>query len=144
MPATLDRRALTLVGEVIGLLDLEELSLGLLRALHNAVPADWCALSELPADLPHTISLIEPPAPAELHVAFARYGPQNPLVVHYLETGNGRAMRFSDLITRRELHQLDVYREVYAPMGVEYQIAFTLPASPVSYTHLRAHETGRN
>ena len=39
-------------------------------------------------------------------------------------------MRFSDLVTRRELHRLDLYREVYRPLGVEYQIAFTLPASP--------------
>lgn len=129
MPATLERRALTLVGEVIGLLDLEELCHGLLRALRYAIPAEWCALNELPADLPHTVSITEPAAPAEMHTAFARYGEQNPLVAFYLETSDGRATRFSDVVTRRELHSLDVYREVYAPLGVEYQIAFTLPGS---------------
>jgi DNA-binding CsgD family transcriptional regulator len=129
IPAALERRALTLVGEVIGLLDVHELCAGLLRALRTAVPAEWCALNELPADLPHTVSISEPQAPAEMHVAFARYGPENPLVEYYMQTRDGRAMRFSDLVTRRELHRLDLYRKVYAPLGVEYQIAFTLPSS---------------
>jgi ATP/maltotriose-dependent transcriptional regulator MalT len=114
---------------VIGLLDLEELCQGMLRALREAVPAEWCALNELPADLPHTISLTEPEVPRELHVAFARHALQNPLAAYYMRTMDGRAMRFSDLLTRRELHRLDLYREVYRPLGVEYQIAFTLPSS---------------
>jgi DNA-binding CsgD family transcriptional regulator len=125
----LHRRALALVGEVMGLLDLQELCVGLLRALREVVPAEWCALNELPAALPHTVSITEPPAPPEMHVAFARYGPENPLVQHYLQTHDGRAMRFSDLLTRRELHRLDLYRKVYRPLGVEYQIAFTLPSA---------------
>ncbi len=125
---SLDKRALEIVGEVIGLLDFRELCDGMLRVLREAVPAEWCALNELPADLPHTVSLAEPPVPPEVHAAFARYGLQNPLVDHYLRTKDGRAMRFSDLLTRRELHRLDLYREVYRPLGVEYQIAFTLPS----------------
>jgi DNA-binding CsgD family transcriptional regulator len=129
IPAALERRALALVGEVMGLLDVDELCGGLLRSLRVVIPAEWCALNELPADLPHTVSLSEPQAPAEMHAAFARYGPENPLVEYYIQTRDGRAMRFSDLLTRRELHRLDVYREVYAPLGVEYQIAFTLPSA---------------
>jgi hypothetical protein len=35
-------------------------------------------------------------------------------------------MRRSDLIARRELHRLDLYREVYRPLGVESRIAITL------------------
>jgi DNA-binding CsgD family transcriptional regulator len=128
MPEGLEKRALSLIGEVIGLLDLGEFCHGLLVALRAAVPAKWCALNELPADLPHTVSIAEPAAPAEFHVAFARYGAQNPLVKHHMQTRDGRATRFSDLVTRRELHRLDLYREVYRPLGVEYQIAFTLPS----------------
>jgi DNA-binding CsgD family transcriptional regulator len=120
---------LALIGEVMGLLDLDEFCHQLLAALRDAVPADWCAMNELPADPPHTLSLTDPPVPAALHVAFARYATQNPLVGHYLRTRDSRAIRFSDLITRRQLHQLDLYREVYEQLGVEYQIAFTLPSS---------------
>ena len=115
---------------MIGLLDLDELCEGLLRSLREAIPADWCALNELPADLPRTISITEPPVPAEVHVAFARYGSENPLVERYMQTHDGRATRFSDVTTRRKLHQLALYREVYRALGAEYQIALTLPASP--------------
>ncbi len=114
---------------MIGLLDLEEFCGGLLAALRDAVAAEWCALNELPADLPRTVSMTDPPVPAEIHVAFARHAAENPLVAHYLRTHDGRATRFSDVLARRELHRLEIYREVYRPLGVEYQIAFTLPSS---------------
>lgn len=119
---------LSLLGEVIGLLELDELSHGLLRALRTVVPSEFCAIHELPADLPHTISLTDPPLPQEMHSAFARYAPQNPIAAYFLRTRDGRATRFSDLIDRRALHKLDLYREVYKPLAVEYQIAFTLPS----------------
>jgi DNA-binding CsgD family transcriptional regulator len=124
----LDRRVLSVIGEVIGLLDHEELCHGLLRALREAVPAEFCALNELPAELPRTVSITDPPVPPEIHDAFARYGPENPLVQHFMRARESRATRFSDLLTRRELHSLNVYRHVYQPLGVEYQIAFTLPS----------------
>lgn len=119
---------LSLVGEVIGSLELNELSDCLLRGLREAVPSEFCAIHELPADLPHTVSLTDPPVPPEIHSAFARYAPQNPIADYFLRTREGSATRFSDLITRRELHRLDLYREVYKPLAVEYQIAFTLPS----------------
>ncbi|MGH2894434.1 MAG: response regulator transcription factor [Solirubrobacteraceae bacterium] len=124
----MERRALALIGDVIGLLDLEELCDGLVRALREAIPAEFCALNEVPADLPHTISLTDPPVAAEMHLAFARYGAQNPIADYFLRTRDGRATCFSDLMTRRELHRLELYRHVYLPLGVEYQIAFTLPS----------------
>jgi DNA-binding CsgD family transcriptional regulator len=129
VPAGLERRVLALVGDVIGMLDLEELSHGLLVALRDAVPSDWSAINELPADLPRTVSLTDPVLPREMHERFARYGLQNPLAQRYLATGNGRATRFSDVVTRRELHRLELYRHVYRPLGVEYQIAFMLPSA---------------
>jgi DNA-binding CsgD family transcriptional regulator len=128
VPASAEKGVLSLLGEVVGLLELDELSHGLLRALRAVVPSEFCAIHELPADLPHTISLTDPPLPAEMHSAFARYAPQNPIAAYFLRTRDGRATRFSDLIARRELHKLDLYREVYMPLAVEYQIAFTLPS----------------
>ena len=119
---------MSLLGELIGLLELDELSYGLMRALREVVPSDFCAIHELPADLPHTVSLSDPLLPPAIHSAFARYARQNPIAEYFLRTRDGRATRFSDLITRRELHSLDLYRAVYRPLAVEYQIAFTLPS----------------
>lgn len=113
----------------MGLLELEELCEGLIVALRRSVPADMSALNEVPADPPQTISISDPEVPHEFHSAFARHAEENPLARHHLETRDGRAIRFSDLITRRELHRLDLYKNVYRPLGIEYQIAFTLPSS---------------
>lgn len=128
MPVALEKSALYLIGELIGLTDLDEFCDGLLHALRQAVPSDWSALNEVPSEYPNAISLTEPPVPVEMHELFARYGTQNPVAAHFLSTGDGRATRISDLITRRELHRLDLYRHIYTRLRVEYQIAFTLPS----------------
>jgi DNA-binding CsgD family transcriptional regulator len=126
MAGSLEKQVLTLVGEVMGLLDLDEFSRGLLNAVRDVVPSDWVALNEVPADAPGAVALIEPTASETLYLVFARLATTNPIAAHFLRTGDGRAARISDFITRRELHRLELYRQVYEPMGVEYQIAFTL------------------
>jgi hypothetical protein len=131
VPVALEKRVLALIGEVIGVLDLYEFCDGLMHALREAVPSDWCAINELPADLPHTISLSDPSVPIEFHEAFARYGTQNPIAAHFVNTGEGSATRFSDLVTRRQLHRLELYQQVYKPLNAEYQIAFTLLSGSV-------------
>ncbi len=68
--------------------------------------------------------------PPEIHEAFARYGAAEPArraVPGDPRTAARRASRMSSPAV--ELHRLDLYREVYRPLGVEYQIAFTLPSS---------------
>lgn len=114
--------------ELVGLLDLDELSLALMRALRESVPSDWAAMHEVPAELPRTISLTDPPILQVNHSEFARFAEQNPIAAYFLRTRDGRATRISDLVTRAEFHRLDIYRHVYRPLGVEYQIAFTLPS----------------
>ena len=128
----------------MGLLDLREFCQGMLAALREAVPSDICALNEVPADPPRTVSIAEPEVPAALHAAFARHGGENPLVRRHMRTRDGRAVRFSDVITRRELHHLDLYREVYLPLGIEYQIAFTLPSSSPRVLGVALSRSGRD
>jgi DNA-binding CsgD family transcriptional regulator len=125
-----DVRLLSLVEDVIGLTDLNEFRFGLLDALRRAVPSDVVSLNDLgPGPTDATVIAIPPPAP-ELLETFARLQHQNPLAAYHARTRDGRAIRFSDVVSRRELHQLPIYREVYARIGIEYQIAFTLPAGP--------------
>ena len=74
--------------------------------------------------------LIEPEfSPAE-HQTFARHAGENPLLQRYLRTGDGRAYRFSDVTTPERLHATALYQEFYGPIGLEHQIAFTLPHDP--------------
>jgi DNA-binding CsgD family transcriptional regulator len=61
---------------------------------------------------------------------FGRLAGENPLVAHYSRTGDGQPLRFSDFISRRRLHALTLYDELYRPLDVEHQIAFVLPSPP--------------
>jgi DNA-binding CsgD family transcriptional regulator len=118
---------LDLIGDVQGLLDIAEFRSGLLDALTRAIPADWVSLNEVADDPADTVVIIVPEFSAEDHRTFARHAHQNPLIERFAASGDGRAYRFSDVVTPEQLHRLDLYREFYAPIGLEHQIAFTLP-----------------
>jgi DNA-binding CsgD family transcriptional regulator len=130
LPAVADASLLELIGDVCGLIDLDELRHGLLGALHTALPSDWISLNEIGPAPNEILVLIAPDASEELFAAWARNAHENPLLERYQRTGDGRALRFSDVCTREHLHGLALYREVYRPMGVEHQLSFTLPAGP--------------
>jgi DNA-binding CsgD family transcriptional regulator len=125
-----EARLLELVGDVCGLLGIEELRRGLLDALHRALPSDYVSLNDVGPGRGDVVSIVQPDAPAALLERWAQLAHENPLLRFYLETADGRAYRFSDVISSEELHELALYRELYAPLGVEHQLAFTLPAGP--------------
>jgi DNA-binding NarL/FixJ family response regulator len=117
---------LELVGELVGLLDLDELRTGLLRALLRAVPAKWASLNEVGPD--GVVALVEPELDERWFGPFAQLAHENPLYQHWVRTRDGRAYRFSDVTTREALEATRLYREVYAPLGVNHQIALSLPS----------------
>jgi DNA-binding CsgD family transcriptional regulator len=123
-----ERALLELVGDVCGLLDIDELRQGLLEAIHRLLPSDYVSLNDVGPTPNDVVSIMQPEAP-ELLGRWTELAHENPLLRHHRRTLDGRAYRFSDVITRRRLHALALYREIYAPLGVEYQLAFTLPAS---------------
>ncbi len=118
---------LQLIGDTHSLLDLDEFRLEVLAALDRAIPSDWVSLNDIGPDPEDAVVIAEPEPPPGLLESFLRYAHQNPLVAHHVATLDGRPWRFSDFLSQRELHALDLYKQVYAKLGVEYQIAFTLP-----------------
>ncbi|HEY2717494.1 MAG TPA: helix-turn-helix transcriptional regulator [Solirubrobacterales bacterium] len=128
--AGIDEKLLELIGEVSGMLDLDELAIGLLVALQRLLPSDFVSINDVGPDPERVISLIEPPQPEDLYRAYGEFAFQNPLMARYMRTLDGRAYRFSDVIGEDDYHGLDLYKRVYGPMGVEHQMAFTLPATP--------------
>jgi DNA-binding CsgD family transcriptional regulator len=133
---THDDRLLELIGDTHDLMELDEFRVEVLAALRRAVPADWASLNDiaLTASDPDTpdaaVVIVDPPPPPHLVDVFLRYAHQNPIVARYAETPDARPIRFSDILSADELHAIELYTEVYRPMGVEYQIAFTLPSVP--------------
>lgn len=125
-----DPRLLELIGDTHGLLDLEEFRLGLLDALRRAVRCDWVSINEVgpvPGDF---WGMVEPKLSPESSEIFARYMHQNPLIAYMMESRRGTARRLSEMISPEEFHQLDLYRQFYGQIGLEHQIAFTLPQTP--------------
>jgi DNA-binding CsgD family transcriptional regulator len=123
-PAPEDDPLLDLVGELVGLLDLEELRAGLLTALQRVAPSKYVSLNELGPD--GVVVVMVPDVEARWFELFADLAHENPLYQRWLETKDARAYRFSDVTTPAALRATALYREVYEPLGVEHQIAFTL------------------
>jgi DNA-binding CsgD family transcriptional regulator len=133
MPASPDVRLLELIGDLQGLLELAELRDGLLHALGRTIPSDWVSLNEIGADAEHVFTVAHPPLPEHLHDTFARHAHENPLVARFARTTDTRPYRFSDVISQEELHTLALYRECYAELGLEHQIAFVIKVSCDDY-----------
>jgi DNA-binding CsgD family transcriptional regulator len=124
------QRLLELVGEAYSFDGLADFRPGILEVLVRAVPSDWVSYNEVNSDPARTVVLAVPPVPEELVPAFVRLAHENPILVEILRTGDGRPRRFSDLVDRTAYHRLALYREFYQLVGVESQVAFTLPARP--------------
>ncbi len=125
-----ENRLVELIGETFGLLEIEELRWGLLAALRVVVPSDYASLNDVGPTPDTVVSIIEPEQPRSSYQLWAKYAHENPILRNYLRTGDGGATRFSDVISGEELHELEIYKRLYAPMAVEHQIAFTLPGAP--------------
>lgn len=110
------------------MLDLDTFRPGLLDAIRRAVPSDWASLNDIGPEPGDALSLVEPPLPVELHVAFAEHAQDNHLLRHFQATRDGRAHRMSDVCTPDEFHATNLYREIYAKIGLEYQMSFVFPA----------------
>jgi DNA-binding CsgD family transcriptional regulator len=126
---TLHARVLDLVGEVSALLELDELRDGLLTAIRTVVPCDYVSLNQVGPDPEQNWSIVEPTMPIQSMELFYRLADQNPLAERHLRTRDGRPYRISDVVTPAQFHQTDLYRELYAPIGIEYQISFALPST---------------
>jgi DNA-binding CsgD family transcriptional regulator len=123
---------LAFVAELSELEHPEEFRAGILPGLRRLVPCELVTYNEVEFDAGR-MSAAEDPAgtmPADAPGVFVRLGHQNALAERFRRTRDGRAYRWSDFITRRKLHATDLYRELYHPMGIEYQMAFCLPTPP--------------
>jgi DNA-binding CsgD family transcriptional regulator len=124
------RAMLGFVGDLAALETPAEFRAGVLPGLRELVPCEIASYNEIDFEA-ETMRAAEDPEGAIVEgsvEAFVRLGHQNPLVARYQRTRDGRPYKWSDLITRRELHETELYSLTYARMGVEYQIAFCLPA----------------
>ena len=124
------RAALDFVGEVHDAQDREEFRSIVLPGYRTLVPALHVSYNEIVDGDRVAAAIVEPALPDWAVVAWQEHAGENPLLQRYLRTRDGRALRFSDVLTRKELRGLSLYRDFYAPLEVEHQIAFILPSTP--------------
>jgi DNA-binding CsgD family transcriptional regulator len=55
---------------------------------------------------------------------------EEPICEYVEETGDFRALKFSDFLTRAQLHCLELYDDYLRPFGVEYVMVLPLPSPP--------------
>ncbi|HZO36597.1 MAG TPA: helix-turn-helix transcriptional regulator [Solirubrobacteraceae bacterium] len=125
----MDARVLAIVEDVIGVVELDEFRLALLRSLMRVVPSDWASLNDLGPDPDDIAVLVIPEPPPDLIDLYAAHRDENPIAAYIARTHDGRATRFSDHVTTAELEATPLYQLVYRPMRAHHQIAFTLASS---------------
>jgi DNA-binding CsgD family transcriptional regulator len=111
--------------------ELGEFRTGVISIVRELVPCESASYNEISPD--KGVIVQADPAdwltPESLDV-FARFSNENPLIAHHARTGDGRPVCLSDFISRRELHKLTLYDQLYRPLKIEHQIALVLPSPP--------------
>jgi DNA-binding CsgD family transcriptional regulator len=144
MAGSTDAALLELIGDLLGILEVAELREALLVAMDRALPSDFVSINQVgprPADM---YSVIRPALPERFHRLWAQHGHENPLIERFARTRDSRPYRFSDVISQDELHALALYREFYAALGVEHQIAFIVQVSPPLYVGIALSRGARD
>lgn len=126
------RIMLELMGELGSFEHPDDFRTGVLPGLRKLVPSHIASYNEVDFGAGKMFAADDPPGSliAGAEEIFVRLGEQNPLITRYQRTRDGRPYKWSDMITRRELHSTELYREAYEPMRVEYQMSFGLPSPP--------------
>jgi DNA-binding CsgD family transcriptional regulator len=109
--------------------DLPTLRLTALEAFSSLVGCDLASYNEV---APGRVPLVIAGPDLELEgwevELMGRLIHQNPMLDHFIRTGDGRARRFSDFLGDRELRRLDLHRELYSRIGVNFQLAISTAA----------------
>jgi DNA-binding CsgD family transcriptional regulator len=124
------RGLLEILGEVHHAEDVASFREGLLNVLPTVVPSLYTSYNEIGADGRPLVVIVSPELDQRWLELWGQLGHQNPLVRHHLTTRDPRAHRMSDVIDGPSFRRLELYREVFAPLGVHHQMAITLPAPP--------------
>lgn len=118
---------------------------GILPGLRRLVPCEISSYNEVEAERAFVLS--DPVDALDVfddpNAVLARNSAAHPLIQHYVRTRDGRAYKLSDLLTREQLHRTQTYEEIFSKLGLEHQIAITLPSQPSVVIGLALGRDGR-
>lgn len=128
---SLDHRDLSAVLDVVRTAysfdSLADFRTGLLPELRHLIPGDVLGYNDIDLKAGRTIVITDPPEAtfAGAEEAFAATAHQHPGVM-LSQRGDFTPHALSDFLTMRELQRLDLYNDVYRPLGAKDQIYFHL------------------
>jgi DNA-binding CsgD family transcriptional regulator len=132
-PSDLDR-VLQFVGEIAAVEQLSDFPLRVLEGLKRLIPCDLIGYNEIDPARGQALMVLDPPSldrsGLEGQLAFQRLAGQHPVLRYHARTGDGRALKISDFLSRDEFHRLDLYAESFRLIGAEDQLAVALPSPP--------------
>lgn len=117
------RRLLDLVYDVASVRDLEQFRVAVTVGIRRVVEADLASYTEIDLRSGSVIAPLDPQIDAgDAVAALGRLAHQHPLVIRT----SGAAETISDYLPARRFHALELYDEVYRPLGAEDQLAISL------------------
>lgn len=124
---------LEVVEAVAGVSSLDEMATVTMHGLLDLVPCVDASYNEMNMDAQRVRFTAVPDRDHLLdrfRPVFERLMRQNPLIRYFEDSGDTRAMMWSDFVTIDELCRTELYEEMFQPLGVQSQMAMTLPAPP--------------
>jgi DNA-binding CsgD family transcriptional regulator len=126
-----ERRLLDAFRDLYALSDMDTYALRVITALGTLIQAKFITYNEIHPDSARNRYVWWPPKTQPkkgwpLYKAFERHVGEHPLIKHYARTRDPRPLAISDLLTRREWHRTNLFKEFFKPLGLEHQLAVTL------------------
>jgi DNA-binding CsgD family transcriptional regulator len=139
------RAVLDFVGDAYDAQDRTEFRAVLLPGLRRLIPSDYVSYNEVEAGNRVAIAVNDPELPKWAHEAWDRHAGENPLLQRYLQTRDGRSLRFSDVVSLEQLRSTELFAELYGPLGdLERQMACVLPSTPALTVAFAFSRAGRD
>jgi len=140
------RALLDFLARVDGAADAATLARRVMMSLPMLVPSDLTVWAEMDPDgrqfsWAHDDEHFRFPGISGI---FERNMRRHPLVGHFCRTGDGRAFKLSDFVTRRELRRQPYYDEIHRPIGCEHEIAFWLGGVSLPVSAFALHRARRD
>ena len=125
--ADLDR-ALRFVGEIEAIEAPSHFPTRMLSALKQLIPCDMAGYNEVDRSQQRVVMVLDPDVPEK--ETFGRVARQHPVLQYHARSANGRALKISDFLTRRQYHGLELYQDAFRLINAEDQMSIALPAQP--------------
>ncbi len=119
---------------------------GVMRSLPALVPSDITVWTEMDPGRgqftwAHDVDHFEFRDASEV---FERNMPRHPLASHFRRTGDGRAFKLSDFLTRHQLHRQPFYDEICRRLRCEHEIVFWVPGVSLPVSAFALHRARRD